>query len=103
MYAVIQTGGKQYKVEQGSTINIEKLEQGIGTKYEFDKVLMVKTDNAVKIGQPYIESGKVSAEIVAQDRAKKINVLKFKRRKTYMKRMGHRQYFTKVKITSISV
>lgn len=102
MYAVIQTGGKQYRVQEGTTLKIEKLELGMGETIEFDKVLMVQSESEIKIGQPYVESGKVSAEIISQDRHKKIKVIKFKRRKQHMKQMGHRQYFTEIKITKIS-
>ncbi len=102
MYAVIQTGGKQYRVQEGATLKIEKLELGTGDSVEFDKVLMVQSDDAVKIGQPYVVGGKVSAEVVSQGRHKKVKIIKFKRRKHHMKQMGHRQYFTEVKITGIS-
>ena len=102
MYAVIQTGGKQYRVEEGSTLKIEKLELGTGDSVEFDNVLMVQSDNAVKVGQPYVEGGKVTAEVVSQGRHKKVKIIKFKRRKHHMKQMGHRQYYTEVKITGIS-
>ena len=102
MYAVIQTGGKQYRVEEGTTLKIEKLELGTGDSVEFDKVLMVQSDSDTKIGQPYVESGKVTAEVVSQGRHKKVKIIKFKRRKHHMKQMGHRQYFTEVQITGIS-
>jgi len=102
MYAVIQTGGKQYRVEEGTTLKIEKLELGAGDNVEFDKVLMVQSDSGIKIGQPYVESGKVTAQVVSQGRHKKIKIIKFKRRKHHMKQMGHRQYFTEVQITGIS-
>ncbi len=102
MYAVIQTGGKQYRVEEGTTLKIEKLELGAGDAVEFDKVLMVQSDNGTKIGQPYVETGKVTAQVVSQGRHKKIKIIKFKRRKHYMKKMGHRQYFTEILVTGIS-
>lgn len=102
MYAVIQTGGKQYRVEEGSTLKIEKLELGTGENVEFDKVLMVQTDDAIKIGQPYIEGGKVTATVTSQGRHKKIKIIKFKRRKHHMKQMGHRQYYTEIQINGIS-
>lgn len=102
MYAVIQTGGKQYRVEEGTTLKIEKLELGTGDSVEFDKVLMVQSDSETKIGQPYVESGKVTAEVVSQGRHKKVKIIKFKRRKHHMKQMGHRQYFTEIQITGIS-
>jgi len=102
MYAVIKTGGKQYRVEEGSTLKIEKLELGTGNSVEFDKVLLVNSDGSVKVGQPYVEGGKVTAEVVSQGRHKKVKIIKFKRRKHQMKQMGHRQYYTEVKITGIS-
>ena len=102
MYAVIQTGGKQYRVEEGATLKIEKLEAGVGDNVDFDKVLMVQSGGGVKVGQPFVEGGKVSATVTSQGRHKKIRVLKFKRRKHHMKQMGHRQYYTEVQITGIS-
>jgi large subunit ribosomal protein L21 len=102
MYAVIQTGGKQYRVEEGTTLKIEKLELGSSDTVEFDKVLMVQSDSETKVGQPYIESGKVTAKVISQGRHKKVKIIKFKRRKHHMKQMGHRQYFTEIQITDIS-
>lgn len=102
MYAVIQTGGKQYRVEEGATLKIEKLELGTGDSVEFDKVLMVQSGDAVKVGQPYVEGGKVTATVLSQGRHKKVKIIKFRRRKHHMKQMGHRQYYTEVQITGIS-
>ncbi len=102
MYAVIQTGGKQYRVEEGSTLKVEKLEAGIDENVEFDKVLMVQSGDAVKVGQPFIDGGKVTATVKSQGRHKKVKIIKFKRRKHHMKQMGHRQYYTEVQITGIS-
>ncbi len=102
MYAVIQTGGKQYRVEEGSTLKIEKLEKGTGENIKFDKVLMVQSGDTVKVGQPFIEGGKVTATVTSQGRHKKVKIIKFKRRKHHMMQMGHRQYFTEVQITGIS-
>ena len=102
MYAVIQTGGKQYRVAEGTTLKIEKLELGAGDSVEFDKVLMIHAGEDVKIGQPFIEGGKVTATVVSQGRHKKIRIIKFRRRKHHMKRAGHRQYYTEVQITGIS-
>jgi large subunit ribosomal protein L21 len=102
MYAVIQTGGKQYRVEEGTTLKIEKLELGMGDSVEFDNVLMIKSDDAVKVGQPYVDGGKVTATVTAQGRHKKVKIIKFKRRKHHMKQMGHRQYYTEVQVTGIS-
>ncbi|MBL1263306.1 50S ribosomal protein L21 [Candidatus Methylomicrobium oryzae] len=102
MYAVIQTGGKQYRVAEGTTLKIEKLELGTGDSVEFDKVLLVQSGDAVKVGAPFIEGGKVSAEVLSQGRHKKVKIIKFRRRKHHMKQMGHRQYYTEVRITGIS-
>jgi large subunit ribosomal protein L21 len=100
MYAVIHTGGKQYKVAPGEHLRIEKIEGDKGAKVSFDKVLLIGGDS-VKIGRPYVEGAKVNAEIVVQDRAKKIIVFKLRRRKNYRRKYGHRQPFTEIKITGI--
>jgi large subunit ribosomal protein L21 len=102
MYAVIQTGGKQYRVEEGTYLKIEKLELGIGDSVEFDKVLMIQSDDAVKVGLPFVEGGKVTATVLSQGRHEKVKIIKFRRRKHHMKQMGHRQYYTEVQITGIS-
>jgi len=103
MYAVIATGGKQYKVAEGDTLRIEKLAAEAGQAVEFDKVLLVADGDKVNIGTPYVDGGKVSAKVNIHGRGKKIEVIKFKRRKQYRKQMGHRQDFTEVEITGISV
>jgi len=102
MYAVIKTGGKQYKVEQGHTLRVEKLEGDRGTKLTFDEVLLVADGEAIKIGAPNIAGAKVSAEIVAQEKGDKLIVFKFRRRKAYRRKNGHRQQYTAIKITGIS-
>jgi len=102
MYAVIQTGGKQYRVMEGTRLKVEKLDVDAGATIDFDKVLMVSDGNEVTIGKPFVDGGKVTAEVLDQGRAKKIEVVKFRRRKHYRKRMGHRQYFTEVRVTGIS-
>ena len=102
MYAVIESGGKQHRVVEGETLKLEKIEAATGEEISFDKVLMVGEGESVKIGAPYVEGSKVTAEIVAQGRAKKVRILKFRRRKHHMKQMGHRQWFTEVRITGIS-
>ncbi len=102
MYAVIQTGGKQYRVEKGQTLKIEKLDASEGGEFEFDRVLMVSSDDGVKVGTPFLEGGRVSATIKSHGRHKKIRIIKFKRRKQYMKQAGHRQHFSEVEITGIS-
>lgn len=101
MYAVIKTGGKQYKVQKDEVLKVEKLDVDSGDKIEFDQVLMVADNGDVKVGKPYVEGSKVAAEVVGHGRGKKIMVLKFRRRKQYLKRQGHRQDFTKIKITDI--
>jgi len=104
MFAVIETGGKQYKVEEGTTLKIEKLAVEAGESIAFDKVLLVQSsDDTIKIGQPYLEGGKVTATVKSQGRHKKVRIIKFRRRKHHMKHMGHRQYYTEVQITGISV
>ena len=100
MYAVIQTGGEQCRVEQGDTIRVEKLEGDVGQKVEFTDVLMVGGEK-VQIGKPHVGGAKVTAEIVAQDLAKKIIVFKMKRRKGYRRRRGHRQPYTELRINSV--
>ncbi len=100
MYAVFESGGKQYRVTKGATIKLEKLAFEAGQEVEFDKVLMIGGDENV-IGAPYVEGSKIKAKVLEQGRHKKIKVLKFKRRKHHMKEIGHRQYFTHVEITDI--
>jgi large subunit ribosomal protein L21 len=100
MYAVISTGGKQYRVQPGETLQIEKLEsQGSVT---FDQVLMLADDDQIKIGQPTVVGAKVSAEILGEGRGEKLLVYKYRRRKGYRRKNGHRQPFTMIKITDIS-
>ena len=101
MYAVIESGGKQHRVIEGETLKLEKIEAATGDTVEFDKVLMVGGD-AVKIGTPLVEGSKVTAEVVAHGRHKKIKIVKFNRRKHYRKETGHRLWFTEVKITGIT-
>ncbi len=102
MYAVIVTGGKQYRVEEGQTLKVEKIETDTGESIQLEQVLLVGNGDAVKIGQPVVEGANVTAEIVAHGRHKKVKIIKFRRRKHSMKQMGHRQWFTELKITSIS-
>ncbi len=102
MYAVIRTGGKQYRVSQGDTLRIETLDANAGDSIEFDQVLMVGEGESVKIGTPLVEGGKVTATVKAHGRGDKVEIIKFRRRKHHMKRMGHRQNFTEVEITGIS-
>lgn len=102
MYAVIKTGGKQYRVAQGDTLKVEKLDAGEGDAVEFDQVLMVGEGEDVRIGTPYVEGSRVTATVKAHGRGDKIEVIKFRRRKHHMKRMGHRQDYTELEITAIS-
>ncbi|WP_370217133.1 50S ribosomal protein L21 [Thalassolituus sp.] len=102
MYAVVVTGGKQYRVEEGQTLKAEKLEVATGENVELEKVLLIGNGDDVKIGAPVVEGAKVTAEVVNHGRHKKVKIMKFKRRKHHMKQMGHRQWFTELKITSIA-
>jgi large subunit ribosomal protein L21 len=100
MYAVIQTGGKQYRVSEGTKLFVERLPGNPGDTVNFDQVLLLGGD-APKIGQPLVSGATVSAEIVGHDRAKKIIVFKLRRRKNYRRKQGHRQPYTELKITAI--
>lgn len=103
MYAVIQTGGKQYRVKEGDFLYVEKLPGERSDKVIFDQVLLIGGSSAEpQLGAPYLEKAKVACEIVEQFRAKKILVYKFKRRKKYRKRQGHRQYHTRLRVTQIA-
>ena len=100
-YAVIVTGGKQYKVAEGEYLKIEKLEVATGESVTFDRVLLVANGDDVNIGAPVVAGAKVVAEVISQGRHDKVRIIKFRRRKHHMKRQGHRQWFTEVKITGI--
>jgi large subunit ribosomal protein L21 len=102
MYAVIESGGKQHRVEPGEVLNVEKLNVAPGETVDFDRVLVVADGGDIKLGAPYVTGGKVTAEVVSQGRADKVRILKFRRRKHHMKQMGHRQWYTQIKITGIS-
>jgi large subunit ribosomal protein L21 len=101
MYAVIKTGGKQYRVSEGQLLRVEKLAGSAGDKITFSEVLLVGGDTP-KIGRPLVQGAAVAAEITAQDRGKKLIVFKFRRRKNYRRKNGHRQPYTELKITGIS-
>ncbi|MCF7791723.1 MAG: 50S ribosomal protein L21 [Victivallales bacterium] len=104
MYAIIETGGKQYKVNSGDIINIERLEDNEpGKKIEFDKVLAVGEGNDLKVGTPYVNEAKVEAEILEEFRGNKVIAFKMKKRKGYRKTKGHRQNLLKVKISNVTV
>lgn len=102
MYAVIKTGGKQYRVKEGDVLKLEQLEGEIGSTYEFIEVLMLSDGEKITCGTPTVASAVVKAEILLHARHKKIKIIKFRRRKHHMKQMGHRQNYTQVKITAIS-
>ncbi len=103
MYAVIKTGGKQYKVSEGDVLNFEKIEGDKGDTVSFDEVLLVSKDEDVRVGTPFVENTKVIGEIISQIRGPKIIVFKMKRRKGYSKKTGHRQDLTNLKIKEIVV
>ncbi|MES9814545.1 MAG: 50S ribosomal protein L21 [Candidatus Thiodiazotropha sp.] len=102
MYAVIQTGGKQYRVSEGDTIKVEMLTADAGASVELDKVLMITNGDDVKVGTPYVDGGKVTATVKSHGRGKKVKIIKFRRRKHHMKRQGHRQWYTELQVTGIS-
>ncbi len=101
MYAVIESGGKQHRVEEGEVLKLEKIETPTGETVTFDKVLLVGSGEDVKIGTPTVKGGKVTAEVVSHGRHEKIKIIKFNRRKNYRRQTGHRQWYTEVKITGI--
>ena len=101
MYAIIQTGGKQYRVSEGDVLSIEKLSAAEGEEVVFDQVLTVVADGDVKIGKPVLEGAKVTAKVVEHGKGKKILVFKYKAKSNYRKRQGHRQPYTKVEISKI--
>ena len=102
MYAVIESGGKQHRVVEGETLKLEKIDSPTGETVTFDKVLLIGNDGDVQIGAPLLVGASVSAEVLDHGRNDKVNIIKFRRRKHSMKRQGHRQWFTQVKITGIT-
>jgi large subunit ribosomal protein L21 len=103
MYAVIRTGGKQYKVHEEQVLKVEKLEGTQGSQIEFDDILMYSDGETITLGSPKVDNASVKAQIVEQGRGKKTLVFKYKRRKGYRKMRGHRQHYTEIKIDSITV
>jgi large subunit ribosomal protein L21 len=103
MYAVIKTGGKQYKVAEGDFLKIEKIEGQAGAEVIFDEVLLVSKGDATEVGKPFVEKAKVVGEIIAQTKGPKLMVFKMKKRKGFHKKTGHRQELTRVRIKAISV
>ena len=102
MYAIIETGNKQYKVQAGDTIRVEKLEVEAGTSYTFENVLALNTDAGLTVGTPFVAGATVSASVVAQGKDKKVIIYKFKRKKGHHKKKGHRQPYTELKIEAIN-
>jgi large subunit ribosomal protein L21 len=102
MYAVIKSGGKQYRVIEGQTLKLEKIEAEVGANINFEEVLMIANGDNIQVGNPLVKGGKVTASVVSHGRREKIHIIKFRRRKHHQKSMGHRQYFTEVKITKIA-
>ena len=102
MYAVIKTGGKQYRVAEGDVIRVETLEANAGETITFDQVLMVGEGESIKVGKPYVDGSSVTAEVTAEGRGDNIRVIKFKRRQGYKRTIGHRQNYTELKITGIA-
>ena len=103
MYAIINSGGKQFRVEEGETLRLEKLDAQPGDKIELDQVLFVKTEDGVKVGAPLVENAKVTDTILAEGKGRKVIIFKKKRRKQYRRKTGHRQLYTEVLVDSISV
>lgn len=103
MYAVIVTGGKQYRVAPGDTLRVEKLDTPEGESVELDRVLMVADGDVITLGKPFIEGSHVTAKVRQHGRGKKVEIIKFRRRKHHMKRQGHRQAYTELEITGVSV
>ena len=102
MYAVIETGGKQYKVEVGQTIDVEFLDVNIGDSFDLDRVLMVSGEEAVRVGQPTVDGAKVSATVVEHGRGRKVIVFKYRPKQRYRVKNGHRQHYTRLRIDEIT-
>ncbi|HSB72566.1 MAG TPA: 50S ribosomal protein L21 [Candidatus Methylomirabilis sp.] len=101
MYAIIESGGKQYRVEPGAVVLLERIPGEVGSQVELDRVLLVSDGSLVKVGQPTLAGARVVSQIVAQTRGEKIDVFKFKKRKKYRRKTGHRQELTQVRIAEI--
>ncbi|MBT8091898.1 MAG: 50S ribosomal protein L21 [Gammaproteobacteria bacterium] len=102
MYAVFRTGGKQYRAAKGDVLRLEKIDGDEGAAVEFDSVLLIGEGSDITVGNPVISGGSVSAKVIRQGKSKKVSVVKFKRRKNYLRQGTHRQFFTEVEITGIS-
>lgn len=101
MFAIVETGGKQYKVTKGDIIRVEKLEVELGDKVKLEKVLMLSKGDEITVGNPLVEGASVTGKVVGSGKGKKINILKFKPKNGYRKRLGHRQPFTDLEITAV--
>lgn len=101
MYAVVETGGRQYKIKPGQTVQVNLLPVNPGDIFTLEKVLFISNDDKIEVGSPYLSGCQIQTEVIGHGRCKKIRIIKQRRRKHYMKRMGHRQDFTKLKITQI--
>jgi len=102
MYAVIVTGGKQYRVSEGSVLKVEKLDAAAGANVEFDKVLLVANGDKVSLGTPHLAGAKVIGTVQSHGKSDKVRIVKFRRRKHYLRQGTHRQQYTEVKVTSIA-
>ena len=102
MFAVFESGGKQHRVTEGEVIRLERLDVEPGGSVELDRVLVIAEGDKVSVGTPYVEGGKVTGEVIGDGRGDKVRIIKFKRRKNYLRRAGHRQPYTEVKITGIT-
>jgi large subunit ribosomal protein L21 len=102
MFAVIESGGKQHRVQEGDVLKLEKLDAETGASVTFDRVMLVGEGDDVTVGTPLVDGGSVTAEVLGHGRHAKITVIKFKRRKDYHRKQGHRQYYTEIKVTGIS-
>lgn len=101
MYAVFQNGGKQYRVSQGQTVRLEKLDIAKGESVKFNQITMITNGDDIQIGCPFVNGGKITAEVIAHGRSDKVMIVKYRRRKHFRKHHGHRQWFTDIKIISI--
>jgi large subunit ribosomal protein L21 len=102
MFAVFSSGGKQHRVTEGEVIKLERLVAEPGDEVVFDKVLVLADGDQVTVGKPYVDGGRITAEVIGHDRHKKVRIIKFRRRQNYMRHQGHRQWYTQLKITGIS-
>ena len=101
MFAVIKTGGKQYKVKKGLVFDVEKLAVEAGKEMKFEEVLLIEKDDKIEVGQPFVKKAKVVVKVLDHVKDKKVNIIKFKRRKHHLKRQGHRQQYTRVEVLDI--